>query len=371
MRISQLFSALSVLPLLMGVWLVRPACAQSSPNTAGTAKILQGDFAVPDAPALKMLDLTESRLLRPATAKALGAQLASATGDASFIPRAFAIEFSPGLLLRGQTLSIQDYQQHPTLYRLRVSVASKRGDGAAGRSQVAVAIRAGLQDNSDLRTNKKYVNAILALTDWKRDSMLLSRQAQIAAGIPVTTTPTANQQASIDRTVTAELAKRSESAAVLIAAVKSVAEDVEWNASVFDVALGVVSSSADSTVSGPRFDAVAGWVTKGWAIAPHAQLMIGGRGAYERDVTDTSNVNLRATGDAILRLYLGNNAYKFLAEAQGTGRAEGQPKWLASAGGEFQISKLVWITGTAGFQAVGALGKGKLVSAFKVKFNPP
>lgn len=348
-----------------------PAAGAQSTASPATARLLQGDYAVPDAPALRLLDLDESTLLRPATTRALAAQLASASGDLSFLPRAFGVEFSPGLLVDGERLTIDAYVRRKLWYRTRLSVAARRGEGAAARSQVAAAVRLGLQDASDLRTNANFTRAILALTDWKRDSLRLVETTRLALGVPVTDAPTPAQQQQVDREVGQQLGNRAAQTRELVAAVKRAREDALWNADVFDLALGVRSSSADSTGGRARFDGVSGWLTKGWGFAPRAQLLVGGRGAYERDPSaDTIGAGLRGVGDATARLYVGGNRYKVLAELQATGRASAAPRWLGNVGGELQLAPILWASVSAGWRAAGALDRGRVVSAVTFKFNP-
>lgn len=338
-------------------------------TTAGTAKLAQGDFAVPEAPALKLLDLDDSKLLRPASVKTLTAQLSSATGEANFVPRAFAVEFSPLMLARGDKLSLAQYGANRYLYRLRLSAAAKRADGADARSRVAVALRLPLQDNSDLRTNKGYIDTLLALTDWKRDSMVIAQLARAALRLPVTADLTADQKKAIDLDVERQLTLRAERAKQLTDSLKRMAQEAKWNVDAFDVAVGMTASSQDSTGRRPRYDGAAAWATKGWRLAPHAQALVGLRGAYARDPEDTVHTGLRRSGDAILRVYVGSNAYKALLEGQATGRQSSAPKWLANGGGELQVSSILWVTATVGWEATGA-DRGKFVSSFKVKFNP-
>lgn len=338
-------------------------------TTAGTAKLAQGDFAVPDPPALKLLDLDDAKLLRPVSVRALTTQLASASGSAAFIPRAFAVEFSPLMLMNGEHLSLEDYTRKKLWYRLRASLATKRGEGAKARTQVAAGLRIALQDDSDLRTNARYIEQLLRLTDWKRDSMELFQKAQIALEIPVTREPTEAERKQINVEVQRGLAAFPAKSKALTDSVKQIAEEAQWNANAFDLALGAVGSSADSTGGGSRFDGVSGWATKGWRLGGSAQLLLGARGAYERDIKDTLNTDLRPTGDGILRLYAGSNSYKVLIDAQVTGREASAPKWLASGGGELQLSDLVWITATLGWEHFS--GDGKFVSSFKFKLNAP
>ncbi len=345
---------------------VRATVASSQQaNTAGSTKIVQAEFAVPDAPALKMLDVDASTILRPATVKALTASLASSSGDISFIPKAFALEFSPGLLKDGEHLSVDDYTNRQFWYRTRISFATKRGDGASARTHIASAARFSLQDKSDLRTNADYTKALLALTDFKADSMVAVAELKAAEHVPVGTPLTSAQQARINSVIAAmKLTSKA-----LVEAVKHAKEEAEWNADVADAAFGIRASSPDSTGKATRFDGVAGWLTKGWGIAPNVQLLIGGRGAYERQPSDTATKNdLQGSGDGVVRLYFGSNSYKVMAEAQGTG-GKMLPKWLLNAGGELHLSTIIWINASVGWKSEGSTGK--FVSSFKVNFNPP
>jgi hypothetical protein len=340
------------------------AAAQDN-KTAGSAKFTKADYAVPDAPALKMLDVDASKILRPTSVKSLTASLASATDYVSFIPKAFAVEFSPGLLIDGENLSASDYEKRSNWYRTRFSLATKRGDGASSRTNIAAALRFTLQDKSDLRTDPEYIKNLLVLTDFKADSMVAVAQIKAAERIPVGQAPTEAQQMKI----TAAVAALKLDSKPLIQALKHAKEEEHWNDDVADMAFGVRGSSPDSTGKSTRFDGVAGWLTKGWGFRPNFQLLFGARGAYERLLSDTATKNdLQGSGDGIVQLYMGSNQYKVLAEAQATG---GQmiPKWLLNAGGEMHLSELIWINASAGYNWEGS--KGKFVSSFKVNFNPP
>src|SRR5215213_8719037 len=111
------------------------------------AKTIQGDFAVPEAPALLMLGVARSKLLRPMSVQELTSNLASGSDGFSVLPKAFGVEFSPAMLGRGGKLSIGEYQQTPMLYRARLSFAGNR-DSAGKRSQVALGLRISLGDKS-------------------------------------------------------------------------------------------------------------------------------------------------------------------------------------------------------------------------------
>jgi hypothetical protein len=349
------------------------ATAQLKTTDAGTAKLLQADFAVPDAPALAMLDADASKLLRPVTVRELTAGLSSASGDFSFIPRAFAVEFAPFMLRNGERLSLAEYRKKPWLYRTRLSFATKRDTGAVARSQLATAFRMVFQDKSDLRTNTEVSATLLELTSWQLDSATEVKDRWVKAGIPRggplpgAAAAIRTKAANIEKAVAEEHAAAKKP---LVEAAKKAQENAKWNAAVFDAAIGFRGSAADSTGGGPQFDGLGAWLTKGWAVCTSCQLLIGGRVSHERNLADTTSTDLEGAGDLAVRFYLGSNNYKALTELQATGRAGARPGWLAKVGGELHLSATLWVEASLGFQAQGKLKDGKVQNSFKVKFAP-
>lgn len=344
--------------------------AQNYQPSVSTAKKLQGDFAVPEAPALTMLGVDASKLLRPSSVQALTSNLSSGSDNFTFIPRALAVEFSPALLLAGERLRIPEYQRKAALYRTRVSFASAR-DTLTKRSQFASAIRISLQDKSDLRMNKSFLRAIDSLTFLRVDSARTVNDALTKAAIPrIASQRTPVQRAAAD-SVTQLVAEQlrdslGQAMTATIAAVKRAREDVQWNADVFDIALGWQGSSTDSTGSGTRGDGLSLWLTKGWGLWSAGQALVGLRGASERDTTH----KLRNTGDLVARLYVGGNHAKVLVESQATGKANTGPSWLVRGGAEFEAGGALWLSLSAGWQADDGR-RGRFTQSVKFHLAPP
>lgn len=357
-------------PPLAGFLGLLSVAAAAAQTPASTAKALQGDFAVPDAPAILMLNGSESTLLRPSSAQQLTSSLASGSGDFTFIPKALGVEFSPAMVARGDHLSIGEYQANPMLYRTRVSFATGR-DSTTRRSQVALAFRMSLDDQSDLRTNTDFLAAIDQLTSIKVDSLRALPLALIANHLPVVGPYTPAQQKQVD--AIAKAAADSIHGAVAtreaqaIAALKRARESARWNANVTDVAIGVRGSSTDSSGTQSRFDGVAAWLTKGWSVGAVSQLLVGLRGAYDRDSTGK---DLRRAGDAVVRMYSGSNTYKVSLEGQAVSRASARPKWGFKLGGEFEVTKSVWVELASGWMATGA-SHSNFTHSVKFQLAPP
>ncbi|MEO8621849.1 MAG: hypothetical protein ABI625_12340 [bacterium] len=358
---------------------VLPVAASAQVPSTASAKALQGDYVVPDAPALLMLGLNESKLLRPSSVQQLTSNLATASNTFSMVPTALAVEFSPMMLIRGPRLSIAEYQANPMLYRTRLSFAANK-DSATRRSRIALGFRMSLDDKSDLRTDPGFLAAIDRLTSLKIDSARAVEAEMTAQKVPLLGPLTPAQQSTKDAIIVAvknhhdailkdSLQAAGSDMANAVAAVKRAKEDVAWNASVSDIALGLRGSSVDSSGKQARFDGFSGWATKGIAISDFAQLLVGGRYAYERDTTARSE--LQSAGDLVVRMYAGSNRYKISLEAQGTGRESSRPKWGLSLGGEFEPLKSIWVEFSSGWRTTGSMSTGALTHSVSFHLAPP
>jgi len=359
-----------IVRVALAVLAATPAMAQGSAGAA-KAKELQGDYAVPDAPALLMLTIDGSKLLRPSSARELATNLANSTKDFSFIPTLFAVEFSPMMLLKGNRLTISEYQRDPSMYRARVSLAAKR-DSSSKRSLVAAAFRMSFDDKSDLRTNPDYLKAIDRLTSLRVDIARMRTTARISARLKPVGPYTAEEQVRVDSiektlNVDAEQLRLGKAVEAAMADTKRAIESALWNAEVFDFAVGIKGSSADSTGKDSRFDGVAGWLTRGIAIGYNGQILLGARGAYQRDSTEK---DMSGVGDAVLRLYVGDNTYKVSGEASATGKASSLPKYAAKIGGEYQAGGALWVEYAFGWSATGS-SSGGFTHSVKFHLTPP
>ena len=119
------------------------------------------NYSVPDAPAFKLLDTDPSNVLKPTSVRELAIGLSDflRSDNSIVLPQSFAVEFSPGLLIGGKTLTLAGYRKHPALYRTRLSIATNRPEDAAAATTVAFGIRVTQIDQSDLRTDSEYIEA--------------------------------------------------------------------------------------------------------------------------------------------------------------------------------------------------------------------
>jgi hypothetical protein len=105
---------------------------QAQSQVDSTVASIRMNFAVPDAPAFKILGTQPDHIMRPSTTQELAVSLGEPFLD-SKLPSAFAAEFSPYLTISGSSLTLRGYQESAIkriLYHTRVSVASQRSKAA-------------------------------------------------------------------------------------------------------------------------------------------------------------------------------------------------------------------------------------------------
>ena len=304
----------------------RPAQGLQIPEAI--ASTFRTDFAVPDAPAFLLLDVEPSTIVRPTTVRELAGSVSgfASSGHLS-LPRAFAIEFAPALLIGGKTLRLDKYQKHPTLYRLRLSAATRRPEDSGSPTRIAVGLRVALIDQADLRTNANYIDTVTAIATKIND---IYDNARDRVGPP---------PKPIELTSAEE-----DSIAALQAPLTGLWENKKWNARVLDVAAGMVARGQDSLGRDLRSTQLAAWATLGTGFGSWGQLLLGGKIASVRDsVTD----DFGAKGDLAGRFYVGTNRYKFFAEVGATWQS-GTDEWLLNGGGEARLIRGGWVSFSAG-----------------------
>lgn len=345
-------------PWLLGalgvVAFAAPAWAQTSlPDGWLLAKEFAAQYAVPDAPAFVLTEATPSSILRPSSVRELGIAVADWIGDDAqlTIPQAFAAEFAPALLVAGPSLTVPEYRKAPWLYRLRVSVATRRPDSGGTPTSIAVGVRATLLDDSDPRMSDAYrmratqiATEINALREAVRERMGPMANLDTLPHGGLTEADQAQVKALVDE-LTAGW------------------EEEHWNGQSLDVAFGLRSSGSALDGSDQELDRVAGWLTYAAGMGTWGQVLLGATGGAERD---PATGEMSGVASAAFRFYLGTNAYKLFAEADVGFGQDGSETWMFGAGGEAQVP-LGWITFSAGFERDDVTGEAKLATSFGVK----
>lgn len=340
-----------------------PAVAQLSISSDAAPATLAGsyrlDFIVPDSPAANLLGFNESNILRPSSVREFATALSNvvSTGAGFTLPRSFAVEFSPGLLIGGRGLSLAAYRNNKTWYRLRLSGAALREPGQAGPTELAFGLRLSFIDEADLRDDDDFIQQVTAIDQ------------QITLAV-VPFVPPTGQAGEVDLNtlvlpdsvraiVDAQRAKKTS----LIAG----KADQRWNNNAFDVALGARLAAKDSLGSDLRANDFVGWLTYARGFGAWGQWLFGLQAGSARDTTDNT---FAFTGSASSRFYIGVNQYKAFLELQAASEGTGET-FLINGGGEARLRNGMWVEFGGGTEYDFTLKQWRVISRFTVRIGLP
>jgi len=334
------------------------------------------DYTVPDGPAFSLVDVDASNILRPATIRELAASVTSFTDDDGFsIPRTFAVEFAPGLLIGGKHLTLGEYRRNP-LNWIRLSAATKRLAGAANPSELALGLRFSIKDKADPRRNDDLLVGLDSLNQLIFDAITaLPPAMQLAIPSNQALTPDQLYQAlpdSVQTRIQALVAAR----VVLLNEQAQINSSETWNNSAIDLATAVRFSTADSLGRGIEATDIAAWLTAAVKIQTWGQVLFGVKGSLARDTSFVENVDnpFGAEGSAGMRLYIGTNRYKMFTEAQFETEHRTDDRMetlLLNGGGEARLQNGTWIEFGGGLQYNFLTEQWDVVSKFSLKLGLP
>lgn len=336
-----------------------------NPNPDSLASFFRLDFAVPNDPAFQILGTSPSNILRPSSAKEFGTSFSSfinGSGGLS-IPRSFSLEFSPGLLIGGNGLSLRKYQKNPWLYRLRLSAGTKRLEGESGPTQIAFGFRTSFIDKSDMRMDEELLKKMTAKTTQIlsiiSDSVAAPPPGGEGAGVVV---PSNAQKMQIEA-ISAQLKQIITQAQV----------DTLWNKDALDIAGAVLLGSQDSLGKNLQVVEYAGWLTYAKGINKWGQWLLGFKAGTARDsigVSPDSLGDFSFSGSVSTRLYVGINNYKAFAEVQWE-KKSGVKTLLFNGGGEARLSNGMWFSFSGGVERDLDLKEWNIVSKLTVNLGLP
>jgi len=315
------------------------------------------DFAIPDAPAFKLLQVDESAILRPQTVRDLTVAVDGFRGNnnAFVVPKQFGVEVSPGLLIDTGRLTLNDYSAKKFLYATRFSGAT--GRDSLNRGQLAFGVRFSLVDEQDMRTKNAggtdsvvtaFTQKILAVYD--------------AAGDRAGRRPVAERKMPL--TLNDE---ETNGIKALRDSIKEYWAQRYWNATSVDFAIATRALTADSLGHDPKIDEVAGWLTYANGLSGWGQLLFGAKIGTARQ----AGGSLHASNTLATRLYIGSNVLKGFVEGQEAVGSNTDPKWLVNSGVEIRLPTIGWINASAGYASDINGGDPRVISSFKFKTAVP
>ena len=310
------------------------------------------DFAIPDAPAFKLLDVDESAILRPQTVRDISAAFDAFRGQSgSFVvPKQIGVEFSPALIVGSRYLKVSDYATQRFLYATRLSAATSRD--TLNRGQLAAGIRFSMKDEQDLRA-KGADGTDTAVTRMTKAMLTVYSAARNHSGPPPAPIVLNDDEKKL-------LEALSDS-------IKSYWADHYWNANSVEIAFAGRASAADSVGHDPKFDAFGAWGTYANGIGGWGQFLLGAKVGTARDSTG----KFHPSNTLAARLYVGSNALKAFVELQNAIDSKTDAQWLGNGGVELKLASIGWITTSAGVASTPSGDKPHLISSFKFKTGIP
>lgn len=317
------------------------------------ANEIKTKYAVPDAPALTLLNGSSNNILKPGSVKDLAVGFSEFINDKNQIslPKSFAVEVSPGLLINGKNLSIQQYRENTLLYRLRLSIATSRTQNNSNATDLAFGLRITLSDNSDLRLQDNYVKDATALAEELNDIIDKARE-KLGPGADIKTIEASSEFVETRKKLLEKLNEKW-------------SQDT-WNKNISEVAFAVKTSSKDSLAKNLLLTKLAAWYSSAYAIEDWGQLVIGANACYEKDLLTNK---FKSAGSLAARFYAGTNNYKVFMQFEGTMVEENKSNWLLDSGLEFRVEDKLWAEFSAGIQEDKQLGESVLKTAFKLKYE--
>jgi len=326
------------------------------------------DYAVPEAPAFKILGTSPTNVMRPTSVRSLAINVGDylTSGNAGTLPKNAAIEISP--LLLNPKLDLKEYNDNLGWYRSRLSAGTWVRDN--GEYDISVGLSFTLQDESDLRDTKNGFVTSLQGLNLRAKQILdsLIRAYALKTVTPVLkveldynsrTNPTFNEiDAKYKEVITSQKTYTTE---------KVEFEKKNWNASITQLGVAGNITSRDSVIEnvGKKFR-YGGWLSSTFRHGDKGQFLLG---AYAGGQTDTVGKFKTPTLSLGLRYYYGSNAAKGFLEAEFKSANDWQSYVTARGGAELRLNPGLWLD--VGFSYQVTKDEVKFVPTFSFKYAIP
>lgn len=338
----------SVRGIALMIFFMAGIAVESAAQPDSAVASIRMNFAVPDAPAFKLLHAQPDNLMRPGTTQELAVSLAEPIFN-NKLPSGFAVELSPYLLIGGSSLTLKSYQESALqriLYHTRVSVASLRSAATGDTTTLAIGVRFTLLDESDLRLNSDYINAIYSYNDSITQLISRIRDQYRGAGPEFQLKPQAEQD-SIMRIVNNAIAVATRELDNAITSERERAKLDDWNKPIVEVGLALAGESADSIgARGIVATKAALWFVGAGNLSSWGQWVIGLNAAVRRNgLAELSIVD----GAFSTRVYAGENVHKGYLQFESQIN-DGNLENLVQLGGETRMYEMLWLDFSVGIR---------------------
>ena len=345
-------------------------------NLRDDAEKARADFAIPDAPAFKVLDTIPEAILRPSTAREVGIVISNLLTSTSTLPKGFALEVTPYLLFAGRSLS--GYLSNPFLYRLKISAGLL--DNQDGSKDFGWGVRLTIVNKSDLRTDRTLLDSILHVGHE------FDHLGDIADGILNDFDLFGTNPAEYNRRkqpIVDSLKDEQRKAMLLepdtsqtaaeyfdqrVVGLRERAKERNWNKELVEMALAGKSTSSDSLAKNLMATTYTVWGVVALPLDSQTTQLVGGiNGSFEKNQDQVIVGSDFSLGS---RFYAGNNSYKGFAEIDWQLVRDQQPFYTLKLGGELNIMNGIWVDCTIGYQKRSG-DEAQLTSGVNLRFSTP
>jgi hypothetical protein len=310
------------------------------------------DYAVPQSPAFKILDIGTDNVMRPGMLRELGVDISTLYKNGG------AIEIAPMIL--SSNVNLADYKSDKFsrfLYRSRISAGIVYP--GAGATNYSLGYKFTLLDETDLVINPDYEEELHAINKQIIDIDILC---------------------SHDIKIQPEEGELYQSALQLCSEEKIKAlnqkiddtrkkyKELNWNKTIWEAGLAILGTTIDSTIKKIQSQKYGLWSTAAFPLSTNGQILFAGKIILGRDSTDSFNTDA-LDGSFISRGYLGNNSYKAYLEIDWN-TLNKKSNFISKLGTELNILNGLWVNASIGLQSASGQDS-RIVSSFGISFATP
>lgn len=317
------------------------------------------NYAVPESPAFKILDISPSSIMRPTSTRDIAFSIGnSLITNGLTIPQNLTVELSPTLLK--PHLNLKDFQKNSFLYTSALSIGTKvNKDKSYG---IALGLKFRIFDQQDLRLNKELLtrNDLLgriindsysrAMKEMAQDRALKNPQKKPIDHLIDISRSYSDGSAPDHKQVydgIASIMKRTIDPGEVERFRDSIKKS-NWNKPQMYMGIASLFNSKDSLLSNLSGASKLGlWSTAGFPVGKKGQILIGLNG----QMADTLGKSLNNKKlDIGTRLYYGENNLKGFIEGNVQYRNIQKPCYKASIGIETTFFGGLWANFSLGFK---------------------
>jgi hypothetical protein len=357
--------------LLTSIYIL-PAYSQDPALEASkNASIARIDLAVPDAPAFKVLGVQPSNIMRPSTVREVGISVGNLLESGGVLPKAFAAEFSPAMLLGGSDLSLKKYQDNRFLYRSRISIGTESMQD--GTTDLAIGFRFTLLDESDLRTNKAFTDSLTSIVTAINQARDASMNYVILKVLKMPMEDYASlddndpKKKEIDEMIDGRASASRSALDTKIVKTREAVRELNWNKSIIDLGFAILGSSPDSLAKNLQASKYAVWATGGFPLGADGQILVGLNGTLTKD--DLGKF-AHGQGSVVIRGYYGSNFMKGFMEGSGNGSDNLAATYDLNLGAELRMTDGLWLDMAVGLMKRVAEG-AQISTSLNLRFATP